>query len=48
MIAGGAGSVHAVGGNGFSRIDRSWRLVGMKTRRIGDDLLVEGAVESGA
>ena len=43
-IAGGASSIHAVGGNGFRRISQGWDLTGVTTRRLGRDLLVEGYI----
>ena len=44
VIVGGTDSVPVVGGRGVAHMPDAWRLEGMTVRRIGPDLLVEGAI----
>jgi diaminohydroxyphosphoribosylaminopyrimidine deaminase/5-amino-6-(5-phosphoribosylamino)uracil reductase len=44
IIIGGASAPTAVGGEGFAQIADAWRIANMKVRRIGEDLLLMGAV----
>jgi diaminohydroxyphosphoribosylaminopyrimidine deaminase/5-amino-6-(5-phosphoribosylamino)uracil reductase len=41
-IIGGRNSIPAIGGKTFRRLDNAFRVIGMKIKRVGDDLMIEG------
>jgi diaminohydroxyphosphoribosylaminopyrimidine deaminase/5-amino-6-(5-phosphoribosylamino)uracil reductase len=43
-IIGGKGSVPAVGGNIFRRLEHAYKVSDIKIKRVGDDLMIEGYI----
>jgi diaminohydroxyphosphoribosylaminopyrimidine deaminase/5-amino-6-(5-phosphoribosylamino)uracil reductase len=43
-IIGGKGSIPAVGGNIFRRLEHAYKVSDIKIKRVGDDLMIEGYI----
>ncbi len=48
LIVGGAKALTPVEGEGARRLGQAWRIRGMRTRRVGEDLLITGEVTGSA